>query len=225
MIGSVQILMRTMKRAFYHLPERLLLTFGRKYNVEGIRLVIFLQDRDRTDLLQAKVATALRLIHERTPKHYSRVQKFIPNILIFGAHAYAAVYISDLKLCDISRDYALLESTTASHLAMTLVHEATHGYLASCGITYEVARRCQIERICILGEIAFARKLPNPADLLAEAESRLNLGQEYWKDDAFFDRQVEALENSGAPRWLVKWLVTYARKKRAKRTQTQRSSE
>ncbi len=217
-----QMLPRTIKKALHHLPERLMITFCKRFNLEGIRLVIPLQGRTQAGLLRKKVTAALHLIQNHAPKYHARVQKFIPNILIFGAHAYKAVYISDLKLCDISRQFALLEDTSASHLAMTLVHEATHGYLGSKGITYEAPRRGQIERICIQAEIAFARKLPDPGELLADAESTLSIDSKYWTDDAFFERDVKALENSSLPRWLVTRLVTYFRNRRIRRTQSQR---
>ena len=215
------MLSRNIKKALHHLPERLS-SHCKRFNLDGIRLVIPLQGRTRADLLRTKVAAALHLIQNHAPKYHVRVQKFIPNILIFGAHAYKAVYISDLKLCDISRDFALLEKTSASHLAMTLVHEATHGYLGSKGITYDAPRRGQVERICIRAEIAFARKLPEPGELLAEAELTLSIDSEYWTDDAFFERDVETFENSGAPRWLVTRLVTYCRNRRIRRTKLQR---
>jgi hypothetical protein len=209
------MLPRTVKRALYHLPERLMLRFGRRFSLDGILVVILLQDRERTELLMAKAKAALKLLQNHTPKYYARVQTFIPNILFFGAHAYTAVYTSDLKLCDISRDYALAEKTTAAALAITLVHEATHGYLASKGVAYQEQRRGRIERICVQAEIAVAHRLPGSGDVLSEATSRLSYGAEFWNDEAFFERDLEELKSFGGPRWLV----TYLRKRRARRTQ------
>jgi hypothetical protein len=210
-----------MKRFFRHLPMLLVLRFGRKFNVEGINLVIPMQKRDRVELLRTAMAGALRLIYEVAPKHYARIQKFMPNILILGAHPYAATYNSDLKLCDISMDYAISEGTTVSHIAMTLVHEAAHGYIESRGITYDEPRRAQIERICVLQEVAFARKLPDSADLVAQAESYLSIGPEYWKKEAFHDRDVEGVKNQlksgGIPDWVVKRLIRFGEYIRARR--------
>jgi hypothetical protein len=76
-----------------------------------------------------------------------------------------------------------------------------------------------------LAEIALARKLADTEELLAEAESRLSIDLEYWEDEAFFERDVEALENSVIPGWLVKRLVRHARKRRAKRTPPQLPSQ
>ena len=206
--------LRSVKSKLHNLPLLLSLRVGRRFNLEGIKLVVFLQGRDRAELLRAKVAGALRLIQEHTPKHYARVHRHMPNILIFGAHAYNAVYFSDLKLCDISRHYALLEKTSASRLAMTLVHEATHGYLISKGIAYEEHRRGRIEAVCIRAEIAFARRLPDTSTLIEQAASQLNIASEFWKNEAFFERDLDQLRNLGAPQWFV----AYLRNKRARRT-------
>lgn len=215
-VGFEKMLPRTIKRTLHRLPERLILCFGRRFSVEGIKLVIFLQDRDQAEVLKAKVVAALRLIQNHSPKSYARIQKFIPNIVIFGAHAYTAVYISELKLCDISRHYALSEKTGPSRLALTLAHEATHGYLASKGIPYEEHSRGRIERICVRAAIAIARRLPDAGDLLAEEERKLRLGSEFWKDEAFFERRLGAMKASGVPQWLV----TYFRKRQTRKTQS-----
>jgi hypothetical protein len=215
------MLLLTIKKRLYLLPERLMLRFGRAISMDGIRVVIFWQSPTRAQLLTTKMARALHLIQSHAPKYYARVQKCIPNILIFGAHAYDAVHISELKLCDLSRDYALSEKTTASHLAMTLVHEATHGYLDGRGTAYQEQQRGRIERICVQAEIALARTLPDSAPLLAEAESRLNIAPEFWSSDAFAERDFAALKSAGGPQWLI----TYLRKRRARLTQQSRSTQ
>ncbi len=127
--------------------DRLILCVARRFELGPIRLFVFLQSRDRANALRAKTASALSLIETHSPNYFSRVRRFIPRILIFGNHAYNAVYVSELRLCDVSRHYALADTTTPSRLAMTLVHEATHGYLQSRGFAYSEHRREQIEVI------------------------------------------------------------------------------
>ena len=192
------MLPRAINRALNHLPEKLMLRFGRRFSVEGINLVVFVKNREKVGILRAKVTDALRLVQNHSPKNYARVQTFTPNILIFDAYGNRAIYISDLKLCQVSADYALLEKTTPSHLASILVHEATHGFLDSRRITYEEPHRVRIKRICIKEQMALARRLPEPGDLLAEAQSLLSIGPEFWKDEAFFERGVEELKKMGA---------------------------
>ena len=98
---------------------------------------------------------------------------------------------------------------------MTLVHESTHGYIASRGCSYEEHRRAQIERICVRAEIAFARRLPDPGNLVAEAEAVLNFPSEFWRSEAFSERNIKRLEVINAPRWMVNHL----RNRRAKEDQ------
>jgi hypothetical protein len=198
------MLPRNIKKGLYHLPERLALRCGRRFSVDGVNLVVPFQDRDRAELLRGKVATALHLIKHHTPKYFARVQKFVPNILVLGAHAYTAVYISDLDLCDIARDFALSRSTSAEQLAMTLVHEATHGFLASRGISYSEDQRAQIERICVRAEIALASRLPQADGLATAARRSLDYGPGFWTDKSFLQREVENLTKIGMPRFLVR---------------------
>lgn len=194
------------RRKLVHLPERLILCVARRFDLGRIRLFVFLQSRRQTDLLRTKTAAALNLIEIVSPKCYVRVCRFIPRILIFGGHSYRAVYVSGLGLCDVSRQYALAETTTPSCLALTLAHEATHGYLGSRGFVYEEHRRKQIEAICLRTEVALARKLPNSAELTADAVARLNMPPNYWRNEAFAQRDIEHLKKLGAPRWMVDFL-------------------
>ncbi len=200
------MLPRNIKRAFRHLPELLMLRFGKQYSMEGVKLVVPGQDGGRAEILKVKVATALRLIKNHTQKHYERIERFIPNILISGGRPSCAVYISDLKLCDISREFALSGSTSAHQMAMTLVHEATHGYLESRGVLYAEDQRARIERICVQTEIAFASRLPQADALVTEAQRRLDYGPEYWTDVSFFQREVEDFTKAGMPRFFIRLL-------------------
>jgi hypothetical protein len=193
------------KKVLCHLPHLVALRFGRKISMDGVKLVVALR-RDRAEILRRKVAAALRLINDHAPKHYARIQRFIPSILILGFHNASAVYISDLKLCDISADFALSESTGAEQMAMTLVHEATHGYLHSRGVSYAEDRRARIEHICVQTEIGFARRLPQADGLLTDARRRLDYGPGYWTDASFFQREVEDFTKAGAPRFLIRLL-------------------
>lgn len=214
------MLPRTVRRALYHLPERLALRFGRAFKQEGFKLVVPFEDRSGAALLRAKVVAGLRLIRSHSPKYYARVQKFVPNILIAGAHPYIAVYLADLSLCDISRDFALAESTGDQELALTLVHEATHGYLHSRGIPYSANQRARIERICVRAEIALARQLPQADTLITVARRRLDYEPDHWTDESFrrrkqehFERNLEQLAKTGRPKFLIRWFQTLGRRR------------
>jgi len=176
---------------------------ARRFDLGSVRLYTFLLGRNRAEKLRIKVTAALALIETNSPKLYSRVRRFVPRILIFGGHVYNAVYISDLKLCDVSIEYALADTTIPSRLAMTLVHEATHGYLQSGGLLYEEHRRERMEHICMRTELALARKLPQSAELVSEVEAKLSIPSDYWKREAFAQRNIDYFKTVGAPRWVI----------------------
>ncbi len=68
--------------------------------------------------------------------------------------------------------------------------------------------------------MAFARKLPEPGDLIAEAESLLKYGPEFWTNEAFFERGLEEMKKIGAPRWLINYVMN--RRKRLNRQKESR---
>jgi hypothetical protein len=193
-------------KPLYCLPERLAMCVARRFDLGGVQLFTFLLGRNRADDLRRKATAALALIETNSPKLHTRVRRFVPKILIFGAHVYNAVYIADLKLCDLSIEYALADTTTPSRLAMTLVHEATHGYLQSGGLLYEEHRRERMEHICMRTELALARKLPQSGELISEVEAKLSIPSDYWKREAFAQRNVDYFKHIGAPRWVISCL-------------------
>jgi hypothetical protein len=99
-------------------------------------------------------------------------------------------------------------------IAATIVHEATHARLESCGIEYVEGMRHRIEAICLRQEIAFAAKLPNGQELQEAAEHILTLctGPGFWSKTSMRERDLagslEALRYLGAPEWLLRVLVT-----------------
>lgn len=203
------MLPRTIKRTLCYLPQRLVLCASRRFDLGGVRLYVSPEGRSLVEKLRAKITAAVALIQTNAPNLHARVCRFIPRVLIFGAHPYNAVYISYLKLCDVSMEYASADSTTPSHLAMVLVHEATHGYLQSGGLLYTEDHRERMERLCMRTEIALARKLPQSTELIAEVEAKMSLPSDYWKSQAFLKRDIDylndLLKKIAAPRWLVTW--------------------
>src|SRR5208337_4118733 len=103
-LGSKAMLPLAIRKVLYRLPERLMLRLGRRFSVEGMKLVIFEKDRDQVGQIREKVISALRLVQNHSPKCFARIEKFIPNILIFNTYGRNATYVSDLKLCRIGTD-------------------------------------------------------------------------------------------------------------------------
>src|SRR5688500_16086475 len=114
------MLIRALNNWLRYLAERLALRWGRQCTVEGVRLVTFTAEPDQAEIVKEKIAAALRLIHTRGPKHYRRMSTFTPTILVyFDDSSRDARYIAELKMCDVSKQYALAEKTCAADLATT----------------------------------------------------------------------------------------------------------
>jgi hypothetical protein len=92
------------------------------------------------------------------------------------------------------------------------VHEGTHAWLDRLGFGYEPARRARIEAICFRAEIAFARRLADPEDVIDRAQRQLTHDPSYWTDGAFRRRTLGDLTTLGLPRWLVALLDRLTRR-------------
>ncbi len=95
-------------------------------------------------------------------------------------------------------------------LAGTIVHEATHAWLSSLGFQDHPARRHRIEAVCIRAEVAFARRLPDGAELAERYATyvveTLSAGPEPFSRRAKRERDLLALQDLGAPNWLLRIL-------------------
>lgn len=204
------------KQAIYYLPVRLMLRFGRRFEVDGIRVVIPLKDREKAEHIRDKIAASLALIKKRSPKYYARVHRFSSKILVFALGPELAACHSKLRFCNLSSTYVQAEETSPAGLAMTLIHEATHGYLDSLDIGYEETIRRRVECICVMTEIRFASQLPDAEELLEDAFGRLNISDEFFTNEAFIERDMEMLKSMDAPRWLKACLENLQTKRRRK---------
>jgi hypothetical protein len=81
------------------------------------------------------------------------------------------------------------------------------------GFAYTLERRARIEQACFRRQLAFARRLPDAGDLIAEAEAQLARPPDWLTPEAFTERklakareQLDELRTLGAPRLIVKWL-------------------
>ena len=179
----------------------------------GICIAIFLESQKNQKLILEKAEAALGLVRQHVPIKFSRIQKFIETLGIADAAGNIAEYHHELKLCKLCKLYVLAEDTTSAHLAMTLVHEAMHGYLQSRGFSYIEESREQIERICVRAEISLAKKLPRSNELVVAAQNRLDYGKEFWTQKSFIKRELEALSKIGCPKFIVQFLSNRTHKK------------
>jgi hypothetical protein len=108
----------------------------------------------------------------------------------------------------------VLASAPAS-LAMTIVHEATHGRIIDRGIQYYVENRDRIEGACVRQEAVFARSLPG-GEALAAAEMR-KLEQPWWSDQAILEGKLRMAKAEELPEWLIRFMERLLRRRAARK--------
>ena len=127
-------------------------------------------------------------------------------MLVFGTTGALAQWVPSVRLVVVRLNYVMDPETSSLDLASTLVHEGAHAWLDGLGFGYEPPRRARIEAICFRSEIAFARRLTDPKNLISRAERQLARDPSYWTNVAFRQRTLGNLNALGLPRWLTNLL-------------------
>jgi len=126
---------------------------------EGIR-ISHLTMSDPAVFVRATVS-CLDLIRQSSPLHFRRLQRHVAYIADCAISGFA-MYVSHSHAVKI--DFAKYwrpehEDLSLRLYAMTLVHEATHGYLCARFIPYTKRTRSRVERICGTEANRFLRHL------------------------------------------------------------------
>ncbi len=158
-----------------------------------------------------RVEHALLLVKQHSPLDYSRIIRELERIWVTLSVHGLGEYNQPLKACILDERYLADPATTVERIASTIVHETTHARLERYGIKYWEELRTKIEAICFRRELAFARRLPNSAELQQEIARYLEWYQsnaDYFSDANFRDRHIgggmEALRYLKTPDWLVR---------------------
>jgi hypothetical protein len=163
------------------------------------------------------VEEALQLIKTYDRVRYDRLIRDLKRVWVHTLPESIASYAHALRTCQISARFVLAEDAIPELIAATIVHEATHARLRSCGIDYPEARRPRVEEVCVRRELAFAAELPNGNLVRERAERMLGWITQpayagYWTDQSFenrfVERNIEALRADGAPEWFLKVVAT-----------------
>lgn len=131
---------------------------------EGISLVdLTINQANKTAFLHCCKA-ALQLIETHDPHRFRRIQREVRYVV--NSHLLSgADYRRDMRRCriDFSRYYVAADDPNydwyVAWVAATLVHEATHGRIASFGIPYDEKHWQRIERLCTMEEKQFVSRL------------------------------------------------------------------
>jgi hypothetical protein len=163
------------------------------------------------DIAAAKLRAALDLIATSQPRRLIRLQRDLRRILVTFVQVADAQYSAPTRTVLLDETYVCKPDVTSSHLATTIVHEATHARLFTAGIGYPVALRPRIERLCMRQELAFAERLLDGSAAAVRARHGLNLPDETWHPEVVLNRRLALIRSWGWPEWLVRVIERGAR--------------
>jgi hypothetical protein len=165
--------------------------------IHGLRLAAFSHEEDGEVLLD-KVTAALNLIASRDPRRFARIRRQMRAVFVVPAGG----EIYDHGLRGYMATASLLRQRSPAHVALAIVHEATHARLWASGIRSTAANLDRIERLCIAQEIAFAQRLPDAEALTTFAKGKLE--RPWWAPEEGRRRVDEMAQSLGVPAWVVK---------------------
>jgi hypothetical protein len=158
-----------------------------------------------------RVKDALDLLAVHAPIQLKRLRDLVHGVSIWpggpaGSYLSAARHIA--IRCSEHLDASI---PSATRIACTLAHEATHAYLASRGIRATDSNRHRVEYICYRAEIALARRLPDSDSIIENAEFALTQPASFWSAEV--RRQVDAdhLRELGVPEIFVSAFIRLSR--------------
>jgi hypothetical protein len=150
-----------------------------------------------------RIASGLALLACYHPPILARLRRDAQGILVWETESSSALaaWHFGVKLIIVDARFLFDRETTPAKIAATLAHEATHRRLDQFG--YPPEKRARIEALCFRRERAFARRLPDSHELVAEIERQLQRDPSYWADDAHAQGVVDELAKPGVPGWLI----------------------
>jgi hypothetical protein len=123
---------------------------SKRADVLGFDVRLFRVGEDAADIL-SRLQSSLELIREHDPRRFRRMRRDLARIVVkptAGAH-----YWILSNSCVLESPEILTRS--ASILALTIVHEATHGRLTQAGIYLPNALEHRLEDRCLIEERSF----------------------------------------------------------------------
>jgi hypothetical protein len=197
----------TVSARILSLGQRLLLRLCERRTVAGVLVGVDADNDAESALAFERLDAAVSLIVRHDPRRGERLCRLVHAVLVTGLERYRlGSWWQSLRIVALRRSFVLGPDEGPERIAAALVHESTHAWLEHLGFAYLRDRRARLEAICCRSEIAFARKLPDPKDLVERASVNLARSSDYWTDEAFTDRSLQALLDQGVPQWIVQWL-------------------
>jgi hypothetical protein len=178
----------------------------------GVRVAVFWPTGEERDMLFPKLEAAIALLEATAPKYLARLRRNAEGVFLDAMTKSLGQWQASLRLVEINKDWVMRADTAPEDVALTLVHESTHAWLTSLGISYAEPIRARIEHICFLTELAVAPRLPHSERLIAALHRQLARDPSYWTHEAFRERAAQQLIDIGFPKWVVAALKRVARR-------------
>jgi hypothetical protein len=142
----------------------------------------------------SRLQAALALVRYYEPRRYARLKNDCLRFLFTPFDG--AEYFPDCRTCVLGRSVVF---QSPDRLAIAIVHEGTHARISAFGVRSAGVRE-RVERACVRAECAFATRLPDGAQLAAEAAEKL--AHPWWTTETLLARRAKELDQLGWPRWL-----------------------
>lgn len=195
---------------------RLLTWISPKHLSHGLPVWTPLSTGAERSLIYERLNEALKTLREYAPARYERVLRSLHGFLLWGTDAVEASYDPANGVCRLAESFALAPDTTATAIACTIVHEATHAWLFRQGIPYDEPIRHRVELVCIRASLLTARRLPDAEAEVEQCREQLFIEPEHFSNDSFTERSVDQLRQLGCPEWVIRVALWLRRKRFAR---------
>jgi hypothetical protein len=161
----------------------------------------------------AKITSALDLLRDHGSRTLDDIRRHTNGVFVWVTAGARGEWHRETGLVVLEEAYVCHGGTSARDVASTLVHESTHARLDAKGFEYSPEQRQRIERVCFRRQLAFARRLSEPGDLVGQAQQQLQRSPDYFTGEAWRQRAVVKLIELGVPRWLAQAIGWIARRR------------
>jgi len=159
-----------LRRTLSNLGLRALMRLSSRREYRGLTLVL-LNDPAPEAVTFNKLLEALDLIFDHDARSAFRVSRYLSRVVVTHADGSYGWYWHNLRACFLDPGY--VAEHDSSHIAMTIVHEATHARVRQLFDGCRDITQSRIEALCVDAEISFARRLGNAEPLIEDATRRL----------------------------------------------------
>jgi hypothetical protein len=121
-------------RKIYLLVNRFMFAISRKHNRGDIEIAM-LSDKNGS-AVASKIDQALNLISEFDSRRDQQIKRDVKSIWVAAAPGYSAWWMDELQTCVLDAEFFRRTDISASEMAITIAHEATHARLCKLKIGY-----------------------------------------------------------------------------------------